>query len=585
MSSATSDPRPEGSFPSRAPKGKACLACRRRKMKCDCVRPVCGQCVRFNREHDCEFTDGDQRSRTQILEENIAALQARLKLLESPTSEPSTSTSPESLPGARESRSGGHVDDGMDMSPEREVEGLVHTKLNSQFAFNHVDEPPLTVAQGLIEVFMRYAYDFGFFLNRARFVSYCTRKFSTTAHHAPVDPLLCTVYLWGSILSQDDRWTIVEETYATHCASLLISTASSEGNFLHIIQAEVLLANYYFHSARFSEGRNHLSIASSLVVTHKLGKIRNQIPLTLNAKLDLVDMSQYVPPPESTLDEGERIHCFWTVYSLDKVWAMAVDRQSFIVDDGSPSGTVETPWPLSMKEFEEGDVPESYRGGHTMMSFLHQPFVPENQPAVMSPVCLRSQAVALLSKAGWLSSAASIDSAPHLEFLNEHDILIEKFILHLPLLETLSSFDDPELIRHLVLTHMIARLSMMQLHNVFIDSNLTSTVKCLSASKAIAAAYKVILPKRSDIIRGAQLHADPFLLICLTASAKMMVNDLSNAKNGHHLWRTGPLCNSHTYMGVVLNEYVETIEEANRGSALTETQVAKIGAMRAVGGV
>ena len=57
--------------------------------------------------------------------------------------------------------------------------------------------------------------------------------------------------------------------------------------------------------------------------------------------------------------------------------------------------------------------------------------------------------------------------------------------------------------------------------------------------------------------------------VCLTAAAQMMINDLSRAKNKHILWETGPLCNSHTYMGVVLNEFMETMDEANRGSPLT----------------
>lgn len=47
------------------------------------MRPICGQCLRFNRERDCEYTDGDQRSRTEILEEQITQLQARLHTLES----------------------------------------------------------------------------------------------------------------------------------------------------------------------------------------------------------------------------------------------------------------------------------------------------------------------------------------------------------------------------------------------------------------------------------------------------------------------------------------------------------------------
>lgn len=38
--------------------------------------------MRFNRERDCEYTDGDQRSRTEILEEQITQLQARIHTLE-----------------------------------------------------------------------------------------------------------------------------------------------------------------------------------------------------------------------------------------------------------------------------------------------------------------------------------------------------------------------------------------------------------------------------------------------------------------------------------------------------------------------
>ncbi|TCD67723.1 hypothetical protein EIP91_012022 [Steccherinum ochraceum] len=588
-SASTSDPKPEGSFSSRAPKGKACLACRRRKMKCDCVRPVCGQCVRFNRERDCEFTDGDQRSRTQILEENIAVLQARLRVLEHPDADPSTSLS--LLQGNRESRSlTGHFDDAMDLSPEGDLTtsmslpSQVYTRPNSQFSFN-VTEPPLAVAQGLIEAFMAHSNDFGFFLNKQRFINYCTRKFSSSTHNAPADFLLSAVFLWGSHFAQDDRWPVVEETYATHCAELAAAAQTSGAiNPIHVIQAEILLANYYLYSARFNEARKHISICVSLVLTHRLGKMRGQLNTGAESRLYLVKMD-HAGPSEDLVDEGERIYAFWTVYTLDKMWALALDRQSFIADDGSPISTIETPWPLAMEEFQKGNVPETYRGGHTIMSFLHQSFIPEHQPAVLSPLCLRAQSVALLDKAGWLSSAASIDSSAHADFFNEHDILIEKFILHLPLLDSLSTLEDTQLIRHLVITHMIARLAAMQLHTVFADTNLTSTIKCLSASKAIGAAFKVILPKRSDILRGVQLYADPYLLVCLTAAAQMMVNDLSKAKNKHILWQAGPLCNSHTYMGVVLNEFMETMDEANRGSPLTLLQVAKITTARATEGV
>jgi hypothetical protein len=52
--------------------------------RCDGVRPICGQCDRANRPDDCEYTDGQGRSRTQILEENISRLEARIQELENP---------------------------------------------------------------------------------------------------------------------------------------------------------------------------------------------------------------------------------------------------------------------------------------------------------------------------------------------------------------------------------------------------------------------------------------------------------------------------------------------------------------------
>lgn len=41
--------------------------------------------MRGSREDDCEYTDNQGRTRTQMLEENVARLQARLHELENPT--------------------------------------------------------------------------------------------------------------------------------------------------------------------------------------------------------------------------------------------------------------------------------------------------------------------------------------------------------------------------------------------------------------------------------------------------------------------------------------------------------------------
>ena len=51
---------------------------------------MCGPCGRANRPEDCEYTDGQNRSRTQMLEDTIAQLETRIHELEHPNSAPTS---------------------------------------------------------------------------------------------------------------------------------------------------------------------------------------------------------------------------------------------------------------------------------------------------------------------------------------------------------------------------------------------------------------------------------------------------------------------------------------------------------------
>ena len=53
--------------------------------RCDGVRPMCAQCVRAD-EVECEYTDGGPTA-SQLLEQNVAHLEARIRELEGRTSE------------------------------------------------------------------------------------------------------------------------------------------------------------------------------------------------------------------------------------------------------------------------------------------------------------------------------------------------------------------------------------------------------------------------------------------------------------------------------------------------------------------
>ena len=53
--------------------------------RCDGNKPACGQCIAKARSEDCEYTSDLQGlTKTQMLEENITLLEARIRELENP---------------------------------------------------------------------------------------------------------------------------------------------------------------------------------------------------------------------------------------------------------------------------------------------------------------------------------------------------------------------------------------------------------------------------------------------------------------------------------------------------------------------
>lgn len=52
--------------------------------KCDGNKPACGRCIANHRPDDCEYATGAEVTRSRLLEENIALLEARIRELENP---------------------------------------------------------------------------------------------------------------------------------------------------------------------------------------------------------------------------------------------------------------------------------------------------------------------------------------------------------------------------------------------------------------------------------------------------------------------------------------------------------------------
>jgi hypothetical protein len=77
--------------------------------RCDGAKPSCQQCVRAKKQDLCEYDDGKGKTRTQLLRETVARLEARIKELESPehTSSSVPLFDPHAIPGSEDSSSSG----------------------------------------------------------------------------------------------------------------------------------------------------------------------------------------------------------------------------------------------------------------------------------------------------------------------------------------------------------------------------------------------------------------------------------------------------------------------------------------------
>lgn len=234
--------------------------------------------------------------------------------------------------------------------------------------FNHPStDLDLLLISSRVYTFLPYASQFGFFLHAPRFLQLALTAPTAGVRH--IDALISAVRLWGSRISKNPALHAREPELLSQAVkqvsdSLFITGQGNRGHdVLYVIQAEVLLANYFFFLNRFLEGRYHCSAAVSLALSCKLNLIGKRPTGTgagVGGQLGLGTPVEFpgssLPEPEDSIQEGERINAFWAVYMLDKVWAVAMESNSSIVDQGPGQTKIDTPWPMPMEAHEAVSV-------------------------------------------------------------------------------------------------------------------------------------------------------------------------------------------------------------------------------------
>ncbi|KAI0825656.1 hypothetical protein BC629DRAFT_1434266 [Irpex lacteus] len=418
-------------------RGKACLRCRRRKMRCDGQRPTCDQCMRSN-ILDCEYTD-EGLTASQILEQNITALEARIRQLEG---DPGSVLlhDPQTMGGTSQTRSA---------SPEQSA---THTAQRNR---------------RIIQAFINYAPNFGFFLHLPRFLEQLKASIPHTAQSPLPESLVYAVYLVGMLLATSGSGGDGDEfnrdlPRVLERVQQALSASIDSSKTLYVLQAEVLLTAYMFHTNKRTAGHYHAAAAMSIAVGSKLHKIRSAEWADVGAAV-VPDPEVQLFPPVDDVEEGERVRAFWTIFSLDRCLSVTFHSPSLLTQHGTAATRVDAPWPLEMSEYEQHLLmPQGNTSARTVEQFLDGL---TTDSANQSLLALRAKAAILFERSSQLAERWNPNDLNFQAQFVSLDTRIEQLKAVLPALDDISADRTrSQQLRELLVIYTLNYTAKLQLH-------------------------------------------------------------------------------------------------------------------------
>ncbi|KAI0646271.1 hypothetical protein C8Q79DRAFT_1000650 [Trametes meyenii] len=478
-------------------RGAACLPCRKLKARCDGNKPACGRCLANGRPDDCEYAVGGEVTRSRLLEENIALLEARIKELENPSEPRSVRL---------------HDPRGQEAAGSSSSRAIIPESLNMQLSPPGMPQstggssPTPQEIQALVQSFMAHASQLGLFLNPTKFLQALSLPRGVPG--AADDALANTVYLWGSRLSSLSTLRSMEvylASVAVQAASgatfVTQSAASAQAGVLYKVQTEVLLANYFLSNGRLLEGKYHGLAAVALVT---------------GSRLHQLDVVKLAAGGANSVTIGENIHAFWAVFALDKMWAAALNMPPSIAQRGRSGIPVTTPWPLAIETYEQGIVIPRRGYTYSVHDFCRGSVNDSGEE--FSRPALRVKAAALYDSALYVSSTYRPDLPNPGEFNAQFTTLdnsIERFHRQLSGVRN-RSLDD---MREVLVARTLTCVAAIQLHSVFVNHQPVSRQKSLAVAIASVKALDVV-----DI--NQYRYLDPIIAILWSTVSNVFLEEM-----------------------------------------------------------
>ncbi|KAJ7148546.1 Zn(2)-Cys(6) binuclear cluster domain-containing protein [Mycena crocata] len=438
-------------------RGQACFNCRRRKMRCDGAHPTCGQCERANRPEDCEYISGQNRAKVQILQESITRVESRIYELEHPQ----------------------QAQTGILLHQPYQASAEDASRRGRQ---GTASEPAMDMVKKLLDYFLPYSFDVGFFLNVPRFRSAALLPYSIGHHARPSAAVLSASYLWGLRLSSSPRLMAHEPEFLARALKFTATGLSDTHphKIMHNMQAEVLLSYYFAAAGRFLEAKFHTAAFCSLGLGAALNTIRSANVVSFGS----------LGPPRDAVEEGERIHACWTGVVLDKLQAVVLgeDPAKEISHEGF---SLDTPWPLELDDYQMGQMNPNALYSSTVKTFLTGS---QSLDAGMSSIALLVKAALLGYLTHVFSSARaklSVDM-PYEQLASAKAIIynLDRQIdgLRAAILAVQQRTANPSgtMIRTFVVVHSVLHVATVQLHNIpVVHGDVESHHKRVASARAV----------------------------------------------------------------------------------------------------
>ncbi|EGU89271.1 hypothetical protein FOXB_00224 [Fusarium oxysporum f. sp. conglutinans Fo5176] len=522
------------------PKRLACMICRKRKLKCDGVRPSCSTCSRLG--HTCAYDEqrrksGPKRGYVKALEERLKQVETLLKTQEPPQnipkninvamSGPPQTASPANLniSNAPINLTGDHSMDQhwnfTDKSPQQGAMDDFNFNASLDMGMNNVGGtftwemiglgleeplPPQETIDELHQIYFEKVHPSIPMIHKYRYLA------AMNLHHSAPNqrPPVCLRYaMWTLACTITDKYADLKDLFYRR-ARKYVEADYVKGYGEHMIsiahcQTHTLLASYEMKMMYFP--RAWINTGSAI----RLAQILDGTGL---------DVKQCLAPPKDWTEREERRRTFWMAFCQDRYasigtgWPMTIDERDIMTNLPASEDAFIMSKPEQTQSLSECTSP--------MGAGKLSPF-----GGIVLMACLFGRNLVHLHR----PDADDLDNDLNGPFWKRHrqmdNILLNTSLCLPPQLKLPTGLSNP----NIVFTNMSIHTSTICLHQAAIfkaeKNNLPASVSAESKVRCITAANEIASIMR--MISHMDLSTvNPFISFCLYVSARVFVQYLKS---------------------------------------------------------